>query len=161
MSNHVKHFLSTNDSVRHTSLQCDVTCTLENFLKTVKPRSDYKDSRVEFNFRSLPPSACLTAHWWCLMKFEESLVQISEKRARMKKQNTTYMSGKGIWRFSGGAFGLCSCFFLPEIKKTYTHASLNIQINQVTTRYSSVRSWWFFPRSVAVQICPLPISRSS
>ena len=28
------------------------------------------------------------------------------------------MSGKGIWRFKGGAFGLCSCFFLPENKRT-------------------------------------------
>lgn len=36
------------------------------------------------------------------------------------------MSGKGICRFSGGAFGLCSCFFFPATKKTYTHASLKV-----------------------------------
>lgn len=26
------------------------------------------------------------------------------------------MTGNGNWRFNGGAFGLCSCFFLPETK---------------------------------------------
>ena len=30
----------------------------------------------------------------------------------------THISGKVIWRFIGGVFGLCFCFFLPENKNT-------------------------------------------
>ena len=64
------------------------------------------------------------------------------------------MSGKGICRFSGGAFGLCSCFFFPATKMTYTHASLKVQNEPGYHKVEQRAKLAVFPRTVMSKFDP-------
>ena len=123
-----------NVLLQNTKLNAHITtvCCYTNFVKPVNPPSDYKDSRVQFKF---PVSSAFSLFRSALIMFHgirrnscRNRKKIHRRNTTQNKntQNTTHMSGKGICRFRGGAFGLCSCFFLPATKKTYTHASFTV-----------------------------------
>ena len=54
-----------------------------------------------------------------------------------------YMTGKGMSRLSGGAFGLCSCFFLPEKKKKKQNKRKKKGLSQLAKKlFGTAESNW-------------------